>query len=264
MYAMKNSLILFLFGLIIISYGCPQEPDPLLGGNLELLFETDFDGEQFFTGQEYTFPNGRKVKFSKIDFFVSGASARVDNGNVGETVDLSEVEFMDLTGSAINPVDPQDAMINSINLPSGDYTSLSFTLGLTSDLNAKTPNDSDLGTENPLKRSSHYWTDWTSYIFMKVEGNADFNGDGMIQGDETFVYHTGQSGFEQLVNLSSDFGIFEEQTTTAKVGVNLRSFFFDDAGVERFDMNNLRSVHTDITVIETIMKGAAEGMTMKN
>lgn len=250
----------FLAVMVMAFYGCPD--DPVEGaGDLELQFEAQFDGQQFFINEEYTFPSGRKVRFSQFDFYVSNVSTRLNGDNAG-TTDLSEVDFVDFTGSVLNPIDPAESRVNSINLPIGDYENISFMLGLSEELNAKTPNDSDLGENNPLRKATHYWTDWNGYIFMKVQGNADFNDDGMISSDETFIYHTGKNENAQNVSLAADFTIEEDQTTLQTVTIDLSEVFFSNGGEERFDMNEIRSVHSDVAVITTIMEGAAEAIKM--
>lgn len=258
---MKYLNILFLSATIIAFYGCPSEPVEG-AGDLELQFEAKFGDQQFFINEEYTFPSGRKVRFSQFDFFVSNLSTRLNGDNAG-TTDLTEVDFVDFTGSITNPIDPSESRVNSINLPIGDYENISLMLGLSEELNTKTPNDSDLGESNPLRKASHYWTDWNGYIFMKIEGNADFNDDGMIAADETFIYHTGKTENAQNVSLAADFNIVDNQKTQQILSIDLSQVFFDSAGSERFDMNGIRSVHADGSIIPEIMEGAASAMKMQ-
>jgi len=257
---MKYLNILFLVAIIAF-YGCPS--DPVEGaGNLSLQFEAKFDGQPFFINQEYTFPSGRKVRFSQFDFYVSNLSSRLNGDNAG-TTDLTEVDFIDFTGSMMNPIDPTESRVNSINLPIGDYENISLMLGLDEELNGKTPNDNDLGASNPLRQASHYWTDWNGYIFMKIQGSADFNDDGVIDSEETFIYHTGKTENSQSVSLAADFSIADNETTNQTIAIDLSDVFFSATNEERFDMNDVRSVHADGTIISTIMEGAASAMTIQ-
>ncbi len=257
---MKYLNMFFVAIMVIAFYGCPS--DPIEGaGDLELQFQAEFDGQPFFINEEYTFPSGRKVRFSQFDFFVSNLSTRL-NGDGAGTTDLSEVDFVDFTGSMLNPIDASESQVNSINLPIGDYENISFMLGLSEELNAKTPNDSDLGESNPLRKASHYWTDWNGYIFMKIQGSADFNDDGVIEADESFIYHTGKTENAQSVSLAANFSITKDQKTSQSLNVDLSDVFFSEGGEERFDMNGIRSVHADGTIIAKIMEGAAASIKM--
>lgn len=259
---MKNVLF---YSILVLFFGfsaCDNIDDNVIdGGDLLLQFQAEFDGEPFYINQEYVFPDGRKVRFSKLDFFISDISVQQLQGDENVITDLSEVEFINLSGSQVNPVDPLEYQLTSLNLPVGDYNKIRFTLGLSEALNNKTPNDSDLGSSSPLKMSSHYWADWASYIFMKIEGAADFNDDGSIGGDETFGYHTGQTGFEQALSLSTDFSISKDALSTKSIILDVPAIFYDNS-TERFDMTVHTAIHNanGVEVIEKIMQGAASGV----
>ena len=260
---MKLSHIVLASILILGSMSCgPDEVEG--GGDLLVQFVAEFDGSPFFINKEYAFPDGRKVRFSQVDFYISDAVLKDVSSENNLTSDLEEVGFIDMSSSEINPLDPVEAQISALNVPAGDYSNLSFTLGLTDELNAKTPTDSDIGSTNPLSRSSHYWADWNSYIFMKIQGNADFNGNGEIEGEETFIYHTGKTGNEQRVSLNSPITIVKDELTQVSVAMDVSRIFYGADNNPRFDMSEDRSVHNEngLEIIEIIMEGSADAIKM--
>jgi len=257
----------FLFaGLMILGFmSCDPDEAIESGGDLQLQVSAEFSGSPFFINKEYSFPDGRKVRFSRLDFYVSDFVLKDLSKENGIISDVVEVGFIDLSSSEVNQLDPLETQINALNIPAGNYTNLNFTLGLTDELNAKTPTDADIGSNNPLSKTSHYWEDWSSYIFMRVEGSADFNDDGTIAGDETFIYHTGKSGNEKRVNLATAINITAENLTEVEVGLDLVKFFYNDSDEARFDMSVDRSVHNSsgLETIDKIMSGAAASFKVK-
>jgi len=73
----------------------------------------------------------------------------------------------------------------SRDLPARNYTGLRFGLGVSPELNTTVPSDYEL--THPL--AQNYWEDADSYIFFKIEGNADIDKDGQL--NEKITFHVG-------------------------------------------------------------------------
>ena len=68
------------------------------------------------------------------------------------------------------------------DVPAGQYKAIKLGIGVPEELNATQPGDYTPG--HPL--STDYWTAASSYIFTKVEGNADLDGSDEFATKLTF------------------------------------------------------------------------------
>jgi len=128
------------------------------------------------------------IRFTRINFYISNLVIVNDDGET----DLTEIQFIDLTQTHRNPIDSEIGTVMSFsNVPVGSYNQLKFGVGVPVDLNKTNP--SDYSTTHPLgaDNSGEYWEAWDSYIFAKIEGQFDVNGDGFDADDINFAYHTG-------------------------------------------------------------------------
>jgi len=110
---------------------------------------------------------------------------------------------------------------NLNGVKSGDYVNLSFDIGVPAEQNAMVP--ADFPSTNDLSLSGEYWPGWSSYVFCKVEGVIDFDGDGTPETD--FALHLGAD--EALVNieLDRDFVVNDDQTTELVIPIELKNLF---------------------------------------
>lgn len=271
MISMKNFQILLLLGILLVAWSCDTVDPPLEDtGTLSIDFAATFDGEALVGGTEYTLPDGKKAKFSQFNFFIADASVNQVEQGVSNIVDLSDVEFVELTQTASSPLENNDHIFSFYNLATGSYTGLDFTLGLGDVMNGKTPSDQDLGDNSPLRRSSHHWSAWNSYIFMKLEGQIDFNDDGVLDDNETIVYHTGSENdgigtdtpADMPVNLPLDFDIEFEQTTNINLNLDIRDMLYNAAGEQNWDIANRPTTHNpdDFSLVLEIMEKAADAI----
>ncbi|MEP7268568.1 MAG: MbnP family protein [Saprospiraceae bacterium] len=166
--------IFFLIMLAFIFTQCHKEegtttletPDSLgIKGDLNLSFAPRFGDQAFEPVKSYTYTGKQKVMFSKVDFYITGIKLE---GNKPYESDMAGL--IDLTGDA------DKRLISMIDIPSGNYTGITFTFGVTPILNKKSPKD--FTSNNPLSFASNYWADWDSYIFSVVQGLFDENGQG--------------------------------------------------------------------------------------
>lgn len=157
-----------------------QVADPML--NLNFTFT--LGGQEFGLGAVATNWEGRKVKFTLAQFYVS-------------KVRFGDVEFSDrylmVTDRKLN---------HEIGrLPFGTYAGLSFNLGVDSAVNhldpASFPATHTLSSNN-LDHAHWGWD--PGYIFMKMEGRVDTTADMTGEANAAFSIHIGLDAF--LTNFS--------------------------------------------------------------
>ena len=114
------------------------------------------------------------------------------------------------------PPPEQGISFNIGDIPPGDYTGIRVGIGLNSELNSTNPGDYAAG--HPL--SDNYWSAATGYIFSKIEGNADLNGDNNFS--EGITYHSGANEFYQEKTFNKVIRVPEGGTVELQFKVDLQ------------------------------------------
>ncbi|MET3114922.1 hypothetical protein AAKU52_002662 [Pedobacter sp. CG_S7] len=200
-YLLNFKWILMLSAILFIS-SCSKNEDPapeFVETNLAPL-SVEFDnivGERTFvinnTASLYTNAAGEKFSISLLQYFISNIKVTTAGGQT-YTVNPDSSYFL------INGAD-KASRFAKVRVPEGDYTKLTFTLGVDS-LRSTMPIDKRTGVLDPASNGGNdlggmYWGWNAGYIFFKMEGNAaaisdDVNGDPT--GKKQFKYHIGGFG----------------------------------------------------------------------
>ena len=93
---------------------------------------------------------------------------------------VRDVQFVNMTETlrnAGNSADGYTLFEGKTKLSALDR--LRFNIGLTPEQNSTVPADYTSGS--PLAMPGEYWLAWKSYIFLKIEGWIDLDGDGMAE-----------------------------------------------------------------------------------
>ncbi|NNE28023.1 MAG: hypothetical protein HKN16_00200 [Saprospiraceae bacterium] len=265
---MRN-IFVFLFALSLVGlWSCSDDDTVEATGDLKISYNALFDGQELIGNQEYTLPDGKKIRFTQFNFLVSDMMVDYVEESETKITDLSPVEFVELTQTGASPLEPSDNQFTFFNLPTGEYTGIGFTFGLNDELNLKTPADQDLGDNSPLKKSSHYWAGWQSYIYMKMEGTIDMNDDGMLDTEnENFAYHTGAkdgSNTAATIYLPYTFNVEENSTTDISMAIDLRDVLYNASGQENWPIATRPTTHNpdDFDLVQIVMEKASEAFKM--
>ncbi|MEM6726410.1 MAG: MbnP family protein, partial [Bacteroidota bacterium] len=147
---------------------------------------------------------------------------------LGAEVILSEVEYVDFQNVSFDAQAAENGIsITYTDVPVGIYTGVKFGLGVKPDLNTMVP--ADFPSTSPLADAGNHWTAWDSYIFMKVEGRTDIDGDGQ-QFEGNFLYHTGGDPLYRTVSfedVSNSIVLTTEQTPTVAFELETKDIFSD-------------------------------------
>ena len=166
--------------MILILFSCGDDNKDLV-----LNFKLENNSEPVVMFQEYEFggTGGLPFELTRFSFFVSDVNATID----GETQNFKEVDYVDLSESHSSLEKAQEGFEYMIGETEGEATAVSFNIGLTSDQNSTLP--TDYPSSNVMSRTSEYWSGWNSYVFIKMEGNIDMDGDGVKE--KGFALHLG-------------------------------------------------------------------------
>lgn len=202
---MKNSRslkILTFFSLLLVFASCSKKEDvapEFVDTNLA-PFSVEFDnivGERTFTlnntGSLYANGGAEKFSISMLQYFISNIKLSTADGK-SYAVNPDSSYFL------INGSD-KATRFAKVRVPEGDYTKLTFTLGVDS-LRSTMGIDKRTGVLDPAAGGGHdsggmYWGWNSGYIFFKFEGNSSVISDD-VKGDPTgkkqFKYHIGGFG----------------------------------------------------------------------
>lgn len=208
----------------------------LMAGNQALRLNTE---------QVYQNATGESYSFTLFNFFVSNIKLKTRNGEE-YVVPQNESYFL------VRASNTSSQLIQLKNVPSGDYTGISFVIGVdslrsTMDLGQRTGVlDPALGEGD----ANMYWAWNSGYIFVKMEGlSAQAKADKA--GRQKFRYHIGGFGgmntksTNNLRNFSQTFG---EKVAKVKHGISTILNIDVDAS-KLFDGANTISIAKNTTVM---------------
>jgi hypothetical protein len=197
--------------------------EPETSGQLSLKFAFQVDDTTFVPDQMlYTNAADNFYEVNEIKFFISDLKLYDSEGNIISVYDDNSIHYVDYDIASTQVWDIAD------DIPSGDYTSISFTFGL-----SQAKNVSNYFTNPPESNMS-----WPSYLgggyhYMQI------NGKWLKDGVSTpFNFHTGigqlydgdsitdfvQNSF--TVNLpAANFTIEEDASTVMNLVMNINSWF---------------------------------------
>jgi hypothetical protein len=216
---MKNlvskSRILVVLAIISLSVSCKKDevdtPDENKSGMLSLEFDNIIGDETLrFDSQDYTNAAGEKFSITTLKYFVSNIKLKKADGSE-YVVPQADSYFM------VDGRD-EDTRFAKVIVPEGNYTSVSFVLGVDS-LQNYSPIENRTGVLNLTTSSDMYWSWNSGYIFFKLEGISPAINDST--GINIFRYHIG--GFKDAMQNIREVNVNLNNGESAQVREGLRS-----------------------------------------
>jgi len=190
-------------------------------------FKLEYDDQPLvmFDEYEYAEAGGFPIEFTRVSFFISDLALTVD----GQQEIYKEVDYLDLTVAHASLERAQEGFKYDIANVTGDISNISFNFGLDEEINATVP--ADYPSSNVLSRTAEYWNGWESYVMFKIEGNIDFDRDGVKE--RGISLHLGTSEV-----MRSTSGPFSEDLS---ITLDIQDVF--NCG-EIFDIEGTPSIHS--------------------
>lgn len=177
-----------VFSIFILS-SCKKNngPDPSANGQLTLSFDNRAGNAPLsLNGPSYTNAAGQNFTVSMLNYYISNIALRNSDGSL-YTVPVNDSYFL------IKESD-ESTQTFSISVPEGDYTELSFLIGVDS-LKSVSPVSERTGVLDPTGDAlGMYWTWNSGYIFMKMEGDSPQAPYDSTSGTNRIRYHIGGFG----------------------------------------------------------------------
>ncbi|MDX1943256.1 MAG: MbnP family protein [Saprospiraceae bacterium] len=242
----KYSLFTILSSLLLMSVDCEREETPLeQTGTLELNFKGSFGDESLMMyAKDYAYEAGMKVKFQLFRFYLSDIS--VARSTFEYNTIISDVEIVDFKDIQSDAAAQNGFTVRIKNVPIGNYIGLNMGLGVSPKLNKTQPGD--YSSSHPL--SGNYWSWALGYVFTKIEGNADVDGDGQLTDKLTF--HVGGDSYYRNKEFSKSFNIKEGETTRLDFEVDLQRVLVAAPG-DFLDFRKVTIDHTNNVEVATFI-----------
>jgi hypothetical protein len=194
---MKINLLSLLALVILFTTSCKEDDETDITAPaanttvaVNLHYDFNFGSDDFTLNTEYSLDNGSKVRYSLATYYLSKPVIMDDVGGISTLTP----EYL-----LIRP----DVMMSDLGFIEEGHAHL-FNISLGIDSAANTDNGTTgvqptdfLNPDNPLspQPENMYWTWASGYIFVKIEGEVDYEGDGTY--DQVFKYHLGTNEFRK-------------------------------------------------------------------
>ncbi|HRK28055.1 MAG TPA: hypothetical protein PK239_12310 [Chitinophagales bacterium] len=202
--------LLFLIALVIIGFlsACDDNNEP--DYNLTFKVKPLVNGQPFQLNQAYLSPQNQRFMYEKFTFYLSHVTLVAPDGTEQP---VSEVMWYDLS----NPETVK------LKVPDGNYTTLKFSIGLDSIMNASDP--ATFAEGHPLSYSqNNYWSWATKYIFAKLEGRCD-NNPNSAEWETAFLYHLGLDTLYRQTSVARTVSLTQDNLTNIELTLNVEEIF---------------------------------------
>lgn len=202
-----------------------------ISGSIDLNIKLEYNGQPLVIFNDYNYPDGKKMDFTRVSFYTS--EMKLD-----ETT-INEVEFHNLTNTHSTVELANEGYSWKIeNVQPGNYSELSFNIGVPPELNNMDPGSFPSG--HPLAKPAENWFSWMSYIFLKIEGNIDFDDDE--EAEFGIALHTGSN--EALRRLSLDYPVEIKENEETKVNLIFDIYDLFDGPDGLFPIKEYPQIHS--------------------
>ena len=237
--SLPGLLVLFVLSSCTKKEGCMDENalnyDPEAEVDMGCEYATEDPAvemhlHQFITGTElveenmYTI-NGVVTNLSLVQFYVSEITLIDAAGN--ETLN-------DETYLLVTP-EVEDYAIG--NFPAGTYTKVRFNIGIDSVTNHNDPSKYEIGNPLGAQFPSMHWGWSFGYIFVRIDGEADVDGNGVPDSDGQFEMHLGSDPYLATVEIDYPITIGQGSENIIHLNTDWDAFF------EGVDMANDNTTH---------------------
>lgn len=258
---MKKLLLLFLTGMAFFS--CDDDP-ARPEATAHLNFRAVYDGSPLVMYQDYTYPDNRLIRFQNFNFFISNVVLLPSEGS--DEVKLTDIEFVEFSeNTAINEAQTP-VTFSKKNIPAGNYKGIRIGIGVPSNLN--NANAGQFSAGHPLKKTftTHFWSDWKSFIFMKCEGIYDLDGNGIFSAtDRGFEHHPGMDAVYQNLTLLKPIVIEEGKPFDLNLVVDVLKIY--EMGGNYLDLadpiNKDTQEASDLPLALSLMQNFAQALTLE-
>lgn len=181
-FQLKNIIAVLTLSLAFTSCSNNENNDTTGEGALKLEFDNVYGDANFAFNTEYTNSNGEKIKANNAIYIVSNIVLTKEDGST-YSLPKSESYFF------VNESDAASTILSLTNIPSGNYKSITFGIGVDEDqFTQGADGQADLWTRAQALGMTWSWA--AGYKFVKFEGTTTT----ASRTDANYRVHTGKTG----------------------------------------------------------------------
>jgi hypothetical protein len=230
---MYSRMFILLLCLTVL-FSCKDDEPMTKKGSLVLLIKLKYGDRDLVMFEDYNYPSGQKMIFSRFSFFLSQVKLKSASG----FKDVLDIDYLNLTNSFTGAANAAKGFSYEIpDIDPGQYTGIKFNVGVPKELNDKTPASFD--NDQVLSNQAEYWGDWKSYIFTRTEGQIDLDGDGILE--ESFALHTGANAAFRTLEFPVSTEITSDGKTMLTMTIDIKKEFGQNP---YYDIVNTPQIHS--------------------
>lgn len=253
-FTMKKLLFFLSIAAVFFFLACNDDDGPNAFTTVNFNLKAKYDNKLLVTiTDKYVYPDGREVKFQTFNFFISNVALLADDGS--DDAELVEVDFVDFSDHTTVSEAEKPITFTKQRVPVGKYKGVKIGLGVPAGMNKSSANQ--LSSDHPLRKAynTHFWSDWGSFIFMKLEGVYDKDGNGFDGNDPGFGHHPGTNEVYRTVTLPQTIELKEGQPFDLNLVIDVKKIY--EANGSYLDLSNPSNLYThnpnDLTIAKYLM-----------
>jgi len=239
---------IFFLILIIGLLSCNGDDDKK--GDINLRFHLLYDGQPMEMFKEYPYPGTNEAFYlSRLSFYMSDVS--ISNGSTDKNI--FDLDYLNLTAAFPGNIPTNGYPFRIADAPVGEYTHLTFNIGIPKASNAKSPAQYPAG--HILSFPAEYWDSWKSYVFFKTEGSIKFKDNAPDETD--FALHLGGDEALRKISLNKVFTVKDGKTTDIDITLDVKKYF---NALSTYDIHDTQKIHSlsQMPLIHQLMDNLAK------
>lgn len=196
---MQKLVFPILFAAVFIGLacsGCKDHNHESEVGAINVVFKATYKDQPFVANKKYDYVAGKQVFFNLFQYFISDVELLKADGT---THKLTDIDYVNLSFNSETEA-TSGKKFTFENVPHGEYTGIRLGIGVSPDLNSQNPNQLPDTSPLTVNGRGEFWVGWASYIFMKIEGKYDADGDG-ANFENPLLYHCGSDAVYRTITL---------------------------------------------------------------
>jgi hypothetical protein len=230
----------FVVGVLALTLLSTCETNKEAGvADVELNFSADFGNDPLVMyANSYAYEDNMDFRLQLFQFYISNGYLINADGTTGPKVlDVALVNF-----GGVQSESEAEAGVSVVlkDVPAGNYKGLRLGIGVDPVLNQTQPGD--YSVDHPL--STNYWLMTNSYVFAKIEGNADFDKAGTYASEVTL--HMGGDNNYREKTFEVPFEVKGENLKTLHFSVDVKKALVDGNG-KFLNFATTPQIHSDLS-----------------
>ncbi len=199
-------------------------------GALKINFKLEYDGQPMvMTNLDgYPYPgNDMPFFLNRFSYFLSGIELLTSHGHTEKLASADTYLNLELDHQDANSA-VEGTTYHIHGVTAGEYTGIRYSIGVPPGVNAQTPNQ--FSGDSPYSLDGEYWPAWNSYVFCKIEGRGDENGDSVYE-DPVMALHLGDDEAMRTLEFTKDIHLHAGGEHTLEFIIDVKKIFDNNGDI---------------------------------